>query len=1033
MPSSTTLSPDELKKFLQDLQDAREAGAAVYKQFKEDHKDLIDVILEYEKKLQESLDRTKNILEQLDEESKTTLKNAQEYSKTVRGIVDVLHNIKDIKDPNERQHALDMLALKEKELGNGKAYAEALAKVNKEIKEYNRNVSTQKIDAFKTLVNAPLQVIDSLKTLGNSLLGPWGQADQAASNFAKSMGMSAEAMGRLRKESISFAYSNNIGINYNTSIEELIKLQGRYANALGRNIALSNQQKEVMVATAKVMGDDRAMDFISKLENFGIGMEKAGQLTTKMFKDAAAHGVSFEQYSKVVTDNLTLVQSYGFKNGIEGLTAMARKAVEMKLDMKEVVAFAEKVNSVEGAITTAASLQVLGGPFATAANPMGMLYEGINDMEGLQDRMITMLSRLGEWNAKEGRVDMGGYEKIRVREAAKAMGVSSESLFTSINRQGARNEIENQLLQSGRAVDKETLDLLQNVATFNAQGRAVINIGGQEKELTEVNLQDHNILKSLKTDNDIREDSVQYIARTLRGWDDVMQGFKKQTDITKAQGAEVTGIGEMAKSLVANVGEIKGLMWAIVAAQTIGSLATAVSSIRGTIYQGRMAASTLGANGPQKVAPLQNTAAANFNATTAPAGTTANVNGVKYVKSGRAGWWTPEPGSGAKSLRNSQVSNAINKGVATPTTNATSTATAPPSGVGKFMASGAGRAVAGGAIAGLATGAIHAMSGDFKKNTTKEDRHNQNKAIGDTIGVAAGAAAGAAIGSVIPGLGTLIGGLIGGAIGMFSGSMVSKGQDRRRERMRNELSEELGWSTNTAKAFRSLEGDYSVSELRKIKDALKDNSRIDEGELSKELLEKIAKSGDAERFEGLTDVLANAHIETNVDTQNVNAANVYINSDNVSQGRGVERQMATGGIVNGLPHRNGGVPVLGTNITLEGGEFVVPKEATLKHKEILEVISKSPNGGIQPLTVAPSATPDYTNGMGNSKVSHSPINLNVSGTIYLSGGGQNVDITSVINNPAFLTSLSQMIENRVTENNFGGNFKELRKNKNHTY
>lgn len=1031
MPSSTTLSPNELKQFLKDLQEAREAGATVYKQFKEDHKDLIDVILEYEKKLQDSLDRTKNILEQLDEESKATLKNAQEYSKTVRGIVDVLHNIKDIKDPNERQHALDMLALKEKELGNGKAYAEALAKVNKEIKEYNHNVSTQKIDAFKTLVNAPLQVIDSLKTLGNSLLGPWGQADQAASNFAKSMGMSAEAMGRLRKESISFAYSNNIGINYNTSIEELIKLQGRYANALGRNIALSNQQKEVMVATAKVMGDDKAMDFISKLENFGIGMEKAGQLTTKMFKDAAAHGVSFEQYSKVVTDNLTLVQSYGFKNGIEGLTAMARKAVEMKLDMKEVFAFAEKVNSVEGAITTAASLQVLGGPFATAANPMGMLYEGINDMEGLQDRMITMLSRLGEWNAKEGRVDMDGYEMLRVREAAKAMGVSSESLFTSINRQGARNEIERQLGESGRTVDKETLDLLQNVATFNAQGRAVINIGGQEKELTEVNLQDQNILKSLKTDNDIREDSVQYIARTLRGWDDVMQGFKKQTDITKAQGAEVTGIGEMAKSLVANVGKIRELMWAIVAAQTIGSFATAFSSIKGTIYQSRMAANTLGANGPQKVAPLQNTAAAQVNAKNMAVGSTQNVNGVTYTKYNN-GWRAPS----AKPMSNQAMSNYLNgnaQNIVKPGTNATATTTTPPSGVGKFMASGAGRAATGGAIAGLAAGAIHAMSGDFKKNTTQEDRHNQNKAIGDTVGVAAGAAAGAAIGSVIPGLGTLIGGLIGGAIGRFSGSMVSQGQDRRRERMRNELSEELGWNTTTARAFRSLEGDYSVSELRKIKDALKDNSRIDEGELSKDLLEKIAKSGDAGRFEGLTDVLANAHIETNVDTQNVNAANVYINSDNVSQGRGVERQMATGGIVNGVPHRNGGVPVLGTNITLEGGEFVVPKEATLKHKEILEVISKSPNGGIQPLTVAPTIAPDFTNGMGNSKINHSPINLNVSGTINLSGGGQNVDITSVINNPAFLTSLSQMIENRVTENNFGGNFKELRKNKNHTY
>ena len=89
---------------------------------------------------------------------------------------------------------------------------------------------------------------------------------------------------------------------------------------------------------------------------------------------------------------------------------MAKKATAIKLDMQQVANFANNVDSVEKSITVASKLQVLGGPFAQMADPMGMLNESLNDMEGLQDRMVNMIGSLGTFNKTTGEVEVSSFD-----------------------------------------------------------------------------------------------------------------------------------------------------------------------------------------------------------------------------------------------------------------------------------------------------------------------------------------------------------------------------------------------------------------------------------------------------------------------------------------------------------------------------------------------------------------------------------------------------------------------------------------------
>lgn len=152
--------------------------------------------------------------------------------------------------------------------------------------------------------------------------------------------------------------------------------------------------------------------------------------------------------------------------------------------------------------------------------------------------------------------------------------------------------------------------------------------------------------------------------------------------------------------------------------------------------------------------------------------------------------------------------------------------------------------------------------------------------------------------------------------------------------------------------------------------------------------------------------------------------------------RNVENiERANGGLLNGPSHKKGGMPILGSNITVEGGEFVVNKRSTAKNIGLLQKINDMGDGGIiKPrmlanggmLTVTPTTSSTGESGGGKGGVrgsSKSDININFSGTIKLeTPGGKNVDITDeMLKNPDFIRKITKLIEKQMTINEKGGN------------
>ena len=836
--------------------------------------------------------------------------------------------------------------------------------------------------------------------IGKDFLDVWGKIDQAASKFAKTIGTGAVGMERLRKNAIESVQKGRFGAKYNVSADELIGLQETYSNTIGRNIQISASDQENMAAMFRVMGEGGG-DFAAKLENFGLSYTDAANKAGKMFKEAGKYGISFDKYSKNVANNIKLAQNYTFKNGIKGLESMAKKATAMKLDMQQVASFADKVSTVEGAINTGAQLQVLGGSFAQFSDPMGMMNEALTDMEGLQDRFEKMIGGLGNFDAQKGEIAISAFDKQRIKVAAEAMGMSYDQVMETTMAKGRQKFIGGQIANKGYTEDEQ--ELLKNIATVQ-NGKATVSYVDSSGKKQEVNLAEKSLSKTelemIKQQTQSESDDIKDIATTLRGWDDVMQGTKKQYENTKAAAIERRGWGVKAKNIVEHVGEsnrLLGLILNAVIALGLGNAALSMLRGGGKLINGRSGGAgrrVLGTTTkPTSGGGLFGGAAKNGWTQIAAYGTKST--GDVLLRGGRA---LSKSSNSTLSHMGSRLA-ANGRRLRVLSTNATKMAK-----FGKIAKVGGG--IASGAISGVLTGIDEFGKGgkDYGKNAKGK---SQNwKKYGRTAGSAVGAVAGTIIGGLAGPLGAAVGGYIGSELGKWAGGNFAN------QKRRAKKAEEFGIGG-------MLTGDYSVSELRKIS-----KGKVVAGS---KLEQKLKANNDLDTAKDIKQIKEQ---QANIDKQIVTANSIEITTnDNIATGKS---NMANGGMLHGPSHAQGGMPILGSNIEVEGGEFVVNKRSAKKYQNTLNAINSMGNGGIikpRKMETGGSVIINQTGGklggqsFGVDKITVDPINVNVSGSIKLEGAnGQKAELTAdLLKNPQFISEITKLITKQMNINIHGAN------------
>ena len=401
-------------------------------------------------------------------------------------------------------------------------------------------IEQQKINYITELMS---QVVDLSSEFGKSALNfsksiesVVQATDESAKQIANITGMSGANSKQYEDfmfktlKNLSFQNSEGKTTYLDEDSKSLLQAQKLYNEATTRNQVMSSEEfiKNSMLGT--VLGDKNlASTLLGDMDYFNKPIETGTDLIFEMFKEANKAGVSNKKFAKDLQQNLKLAQKYTFKGGIKGMMEMSLWAQKTRFNMQGLESIVDKVQDggLEGVITQAAKLQVLGGHMAMGSDPIAMMYEAWSDPESLAKRFSDMTKGIGHFNSKTGEVDIKGADAMMLKQYAEATGINYNDARAQITQRIKGEQIDKQL--RNKYTDQQKA-LIYNKAKLNENGDWVVTLdNGQTKGINELEEGDWNSL--MPTEESI-EDYVSKIYSIL----DEERGAKnkQQSDLADA-------------------------------------------------------------------------------------------------------------------------------------------------------------------------------------------------------------------------------------------------------------------------------------------------------------------------------------------------------------------------------------------------------------------------------------------------------------------------------------------------------------------
>lgn len=592
--------------------------------------------------------------------------------------------------------------------------------------------------------------VDLVTTYGKKGIDKWIEIDKHVYTTGRQMGMTASQMRGMQKNILENygEMANRLGMTF----EEIFKFQEGYQKSVGRSVVLTNKQVESLAGLSKMVGETAIADMSKNMDDFGASSQTAIDYLTLNMARAANQGLNLQETSEKFAKNISLASRLTFSKGVDGISKMTLLSQRLKFNMESIANSIDKFSTIEGAISTSANLQVLGGAYAANfSNPMQVMGEALLDAEGFTQRIIDTVSQNAVFNKEKGMVEMSPIEKAKLREASKNLNIDYNELWGMASQSAKKREIDSKLL--GKNFSEEQRLFLANTAQYDTKTNAwtvqYMNSEGKQEsvditELTDKQLEEiqkqSDVDKSIQGDvHSIRNKLDSYLGQTVgetKTFEEAFKGQKERLSINIASFLDpvmMPAKGAL-NAMSAELFVIGGLVWRILRFLTKNGVSEISNSL------GRM--------GRRK------SAKGKIGGSVAKGGSSIMKHGFKRGLTR----------TGLKLFGRGGL-KAVSKAVPI---------------AGTVLAVGEGvydgyQAISQHKERVKRIEADTTLSKEEKKKALYESRKEKNKGLGGAIGGTSGTLVGMGIGMAVGGpIGAAIGGLIGWGVGKLSGNAIGE-------------------------------------------------------------------------------------------------------------------------------------------------------------------------------------------------------------------------------------------------------------------
>lgn len=287
--------------------------------------------------------------------------------------------------------------------------------------------------------------------------------------------------GRLSKEFRKEITETTINAErLGVSFEEVAGAMSKILVDSGRFKIMSSETMDKVVLMSKVGFDNMtdAAASIAEFQKVSTGASDAMEVIDKTATSSLQLGLNAKVTTKDLVTNIGKLNTYGFKEGVDGLRKMSQQAQSLKLDLNASFKLAEKVMDPTSALSLSANLQVIGGALGDFNDPIKLMWMATNNVEGLQDALVGSLESLTSFDEKSGTFKIVGADLRRARAIADEFGMSLDEASNLAIQAAQRTSAATDLMSRGLVFDDEDdKEFLTNLAQMKG-GKMVIEIPG---------------------------------------------------------------------------------------------------------------------------------------------------------------------------------------------------------------------------------------------------------------------------------------------------------------------------------------------------------------------------------------------------------------------------------------------------------------------------------------------------------------------------------------------------------------------------
>jgi vacuolar-type H+-ATPase subunit F/Vma7 len=272
--------------------------------------------------------------------------------------------------------------------------------------------------------------------------------------------------------------------------DDIVKSQKDISQTLGTNLILNSQSYEKLFATTKVT-DQSATLLTKNFKDAGYSVYAIGDQMQKVMDVSRSIGVNGVQVSKQVVDNMASMNQYNFQGGVEGMAKMAAQAVNLRIDMKDTLAIANRLFDPEKAIDMAAAMQRLGVAQGDLLDPLKLMDLGQNDPAELQNQIAEMSKSFTRLKADGTGFEILPGEKRRMMEISQELFGNTQQLGKMALAAGDLDLKMSKIKFSDAITDESTQKLIANMAEMGEGGEYKVTYTDakgnvQTKNVTEI-------------------------------------------------------------------------------------------------------------------------------------------------------------------------------------------------------------------------------------------------------------------------------------------------------------------------------------------------------------------------------------------------------------------------------------------------------------------------------------------------------------------------------------------------------------------